>query len=156
VHFRGKDNGELHALLQDNLAEQYDGILLHPDDDFSPPEDFVDIIATAIAEAAAANNNVIELKNGDLLYLLEYSRIYKVGGVSNPYAIMEWPRIRIPLAISTMLYGIGLRFNFVTDTGIYEEEDLYFYDRNPDSRGLDFANNPDQEEDFLRYAIELH
>jgi len=109
-----------------------------------------------MAGATAANNKVIELNNRDLLYLLEYSRIYKVGGGSNPYAIMAWPRIQIPKTISTMLNEIGLRFNFVTYTGGYEEGDLYFYDKNPECRGLDFADNPDQEEDFLRNVVELH
>ncbi len=91
TRFRGKDNGELQALLQDNLAEQYDDLLFHPDDDFIIPEGFVDIIATSMTEAAATNKHVIELKNMDLLYLLEYNRIYKVGCVSIPYANMEWP-----------------------------------------------------------------
>jgi hypothetical protein len=63
--------------------------LLHPDDHFIIPEDFVDIIATAIAESAETNNNTIALKNIYLLYLMEYSRIYKVGGVTSPYANME-------------------------------------------------------------------
>ena len=141
AHFRGKDNGALHAILHDSLAEQYEDLLLHPDDNASIPEDCVDIIATTMAEATIANNNVIELKNMDLLYLLEYSIIYKAGGVSNPYASMEWPGIHIPHAISTMLNEIGLRFNFVTYTGSCEEGDLYFYDRNPAGRGLDFAKN---------------
>ena len=70
AHFRGKDNGALHALLQDNLAEKYDDLLLHPDDDFSIPDDFVDIIVTTMAEAVATNNNVIQLNNKDLLYFL--------------------------------------------------------------------------------------
>ncbi len=70
AHFRGKDNGVLHALLQDNLAEPYDDLLRHPDDDFSLLDDFVDIIATTMAEAVATNNNVIKLNNKDLLYLL--------------------------------------------------------------------------------------
>ena len=42
-----------------------------------------------MAEAAAANNDVIELKSRDLIYLLEYNKNYKAGGVSNPYANME-------------------------------------------------------------------
>ena len=49
-----------------------------------------------------------------------------------------------------------MRFNFVTYTGSYEEGDLYFYDRNAAGRGLYFAKNHDQEEDFMRYAVELH
>ena len=48
----------------------------------------------------------IKLKNRDLLYLLEYRRIYKVGGVSNPYANMKWHGILIPQVISTMLNEI--------------------------------------------------
>jgi hypothetical protein len=108
-----------------------------------------------MAKAAATNNNAIELKNRDLLYLLEYSIIYKVGGVSSPYAGMEWHGIQIPEAISTMLNEIGLRFNFVTATGSYEERDLYFSDKNPAGRGLYFAENPDLEEDFVKYAVEL-
>ncbi len=111
---------------------------MHPYDDFSIPEDFLDIIATTMAEATSAINNVFELNNMDLLYLLEYNTVYKVGGASNPYVSMEWPGIQITQALSTMLNEIGLRFNFVTYTGSYEEGDLYFYDRNPVGRGLDF------------------
>ncbi len=87
---------------------------------------------------------------------MEYNRIYKVGGVNIPCDIMEWLRVHMPQAIFTMLNKIGLRFNFVTNTISYKVGDLYFYNRNPTGRGLDFAENPDQEEDFLRYAGELH
>ena len=55
-----------------------------------------------------------------------------------------------------MLNEIGLRFNFVTNTCSYEEGDLYLYDRNPVGRGLNFAENPEQDEDLLRHAFELH
>ena len=55
-----------------------------------------------------------------------------------------------------MLTEIGLQFTFATDVGCYEESVLYFYDRNPTGIGLYFAENPEQEEDFLRYAVELH
>jgi hypothetical protein len=55
-----------------------------------------------------------------------------------------------------MLNEIGLKFNFVKYTGNYEEGYLYFFTKNPASRGLGFAENPDQEEDFLRYAVQLH
>jgi hypothetical protein len=130
--------------------------LLQPNDHFIIPEDFVDIIATAIAESAATNTNTHALKNIDLLYLMEYIRIYKVGGVSSPYANMEWPGIQIPQAISAMLTEIGLQFTFSIDIGCYKESVLYFYDRNPAGRGLDFADKPEQEEDFMRYAVELH
>jgi hypothetical protein len=69
---------------------------------------------------------------------------------------MEWHGIQIPHVISTILNEIGQRFNFATDTSSYEEGDLYFYDMNPTGRGFYFADNPDQKEDFLRYAVELY
>jgi len=156
ANFRGKDNNALQTLLQDSLAEQYDDILLHLDDHFIIPEDFVDIIATAISESAATSNNTIALKSIDLLYLMEYIRIYKIVGVSSPYANMEWPSIQIPQTISAMLTEIGIQFTFSTDISFYEESVIYFYNSNPARRGLDFADNPEQEEDFPRYAIELH
>jgi hypothetical protein len=49
-----------------------------------------------MAKSSAANNNIIELKIRDLLYLLEYRKIYKFGGVNNPYANMKWPGIQFP------------------------------------------------------------
>ena len=55
-----------------------------------------------------------------------------------------------------MLNETGLSFTFATDIGCYEEGVLYFFERNPAGRGLDFAENLEQEEDFLRYAMELH
>ena len=55
-----------------------------------------------------------------------------------------------------MLTDIGLQFTFSTDIGCYEESVLYFYDINPAGRKLDFADNPEQEEDLMRYAVELH
>ena len=70
ANFRGKDNTALQTLLQDSLAEQYDEILLHPDDHFIIPEGFVDIMATTISESAATNNDTIALKNIDLLHLM--------------------------------------------------------------------------------------
>jgi len=76
--------------------------------------------------------------------------------MSSPYASMEKPGIRIPQAISTMLSETGLSFPFVINIGCYEEGVLYFYERNHAGRGLDIAENPEQEKNFLRYAGELH
>ena len=44
-----------------------------------------------------------------------------------------------------MLTEIGLQFTFATDVGCYEEIVLYFYNRNLAGRGLDFAENLEQE-----------
>jgi hypothetical protein len=78
TRFRGKNNGALHALHQDNQAEQYKGLLLNPDDDFDIPYDFVDIIATTMAEGATSSKSTLGIPNRDLLYLLDYIRLFKV------------------------------------------------------------------------------
>ena len=96
THFIGKDNGALQAQLQDNLAEQYEHLLVSLDDDFGIPEDFVEIIATTMADETSAHKNDIGLTNRDLLHLMEDNRVYKVGGVSSPDADMEWPKSQIP------------------------------------------------------------
>jgi len=155
ANFRGKDNGAIQPFIQDSLAEMYEELLLNTKEEFTIPEDFVDTIAITIAELPAEKNR-ITLKNTYLLYLMECNMIYNVGGISSPYASMEWPGIQIPQAISTMIRETRLSFPIVTDIGCYEEGILYFYERNPARRGLDFAENPEQEEDYLRYAVEMH
>ena len=57
---------------------------------------------------------------------MEYNKAFKVEGVSNLYAIMEWPGIQFFPAFSTMINDIGMRFNFDTYIGRYEDGDLYF------------------------------
>ena len=54
-----------------------------------------------------------------------------------------------------MLIDTRLQFTIAIYIGCYEESTLYFYERNRVIRGLDFAHNPDQKEDFMRYAVEL-
>jgi hypothetical protein len=49
-----------------------------------------------------------------------------------------------------------LKFTFYTDKGAREKHCLSFYERNPAGRGLDFTENPDGKEDFIRYAVNLH
>ena len=91
-----------------------------------------------------------------LLYLLEYNIIYKVGGVSNPYASMEWPRIHIPQVISTMLRKSDCDSTSSQTPAAKRRETSTSTTTNPADRRLDFAENPDPEEDFLNYAVELH
>jgi hypothetical protein len=68
---------------------------------------------------------------------------------------MEWSWIQIPQAIANNLLDKLLKFTFTTVKGDSEEHLLTFYERNPKGRGLDFTDNPDSKEDFLRYADEL-
>ena len=66
-----------------------------------PPRDYYTAIATATE--AAGEGQTTELDSHTLLYLLEISRITKVGGPNSPYACAEWPGIQIPQAILTLL-----------------------------------------------------
>ena len=36
-----------------------------------------------------------------------------------------------------------------------EEHTLYFYERNPAGRGLDYDDHPDDKTNFVKYAVEL-
>ena len=68
---------------------------------------------------------------------------------------MEWLGIQIPQAIATNLLDKLLKFTFTPVKGDNVKHLLTFYERNLARRGLDFTNNPDSKEDFLRYAVEL-
>jgi hypothetical protein len=88
----------------------------------------------------------------DLLYLFEYHKITKVGGVNSPYACAEWPGIQIPQVI---LDSKGLQFTFFDDKRVAEDYSLFFYERSPARRGLDFDDFPEIKLGFIRYAVDL-
>ena len=75
----------------DNLNEIYEDLILNNDNDFNLPEDLIDSLVTSISLAESENEANITLEPTELLYLFEFSRIYKVGGISSPYATIEWP-----------------------------------------------------------------
>jgi hypothetical protein len=91
-----------------------------------------------------------------LFFLFEFNTINKTGGINNPYATLEWSGIQIPQAIISNLDEKPLKCSFIIDTGTWEAHYLTFYERYLVGRGLDFTENPDHKEDFLRYAVELH
>jgi hypothetical protein len=114
---------------------------------------------TALNEAAqaSADQPAVDLDNRTMLYLFEFNRISKTGGVNSPYATIEWTGIQIPHAITSNLEGKPLKCSFIINEGNWKEHFITFYERNPAGRGLDFTENPpDHKEDFLRYAVELH
>ena len=98
----------------------------------------------------------MDLDSKTLLYLFEFSKISKTGGINSPYATIEWHGIHIPQTIISTLDEKSLKCSFITDAGKWKEHFLTFYERNPAGRGLDFTEKTDHKEDFLRYAIELH
>jgi hypothetical protein len=88
--------------------------------------------------------------------LFEFYIITQIGGTASPYVSIEWPRIRIPMAITSLLHDKGLNFPFINDNNEWEHHDVYFYERNPAGRGLDFTDTEDIETDFLRYSVDYH
>ncbi len=88
---RGTNNGGLSTLFKDSLIDVYEDLLLQPDNDYTPLEDFIDTLITCIAEADTQDEEAITIPSADLLCLLEFSKIHKVGGISSPYASIEWP-----------------------------------------------------------------
>ena len=103
----------------------------------------------------AQGGSVITLSQIDTLSLFEFYRIFKVGEIASPYATIEWPRVQIPQALTTILQDKAIKITLINNEGEFQDEaPIYFYERNPTGRGLDFDENPDQKADFLRYAIQ--
>ena len=65
--------------------------MLNDKEGYHPPTDFIYTFITTIE--AAKSNNVAEISPAptNLLYLFEFSKIFKVCGVSSPYAVIGWP-----------------------------------------------------------------
>ena len=60
------------------------------------------------------------------------------------------------MATTSLLHDKGLNFPFINDNNEWEQYVVYFYERNPAGRGLDFTDIEDTKSDFLRYAVEYH
>jgi hypothetical protein len=87
---KGKDSGELPALFRDSLNDIYEDLILNHDIDFCPPENLIDYLVTSISATESQNEANITTRPINLLYLFEFSRIYKIGGIASPYATIEW------------------------------------------------------------------
>jgi len=152
--FRGKDAAGLLQLFRDSLSRKYENITaLDTADTFQVPEDFYSALNDASDNAG--DQDTVELDAITHLYLFEFSRITKTGGINSPFVTMEWPGIQIPQAILSNLSEKLLKIELITNYGDIEEHTVTFYERNPAGRGLDFTDNPDSKDDFLRYAVEL-
>jgi hypothetical protein len=64
--------------------------------------------------------------------------------------------VQIPQAITTILHDRGIKLSLVNNDGEYQDSTIYFYDRNPAGRGLEFDEFPAQKADFLRYAVQFN
>jgi len=77
------------------MSKTYENILaLNTTDDFQVPEDFYSALNETV-EAAGAQD-IVELNVADRLYLFEFSKITRTGGINNPFVTMEWLGIQIP------------------------------------------------------------
>ncbi len=86
---KGKDNKELLTLFRDILKDSYEDIIVNNNAAFQTPYDFVGIFIEGIAAAEAQGEAIISLSPKDILYLFEFYRIFKVGGIASPYATIE-------------------------------------------------------------------
>ena len=100
---RGIDNLQLQALGLKTASDLYEASLDEAGPSFLIPFDLIGDITHAITQADSQNNEYVLFPRPSLLYILKYSRIYKVGDPTGTYACMEWPGIQIPQALLTLL-----------------------------------------------------
>ena len=60
------------------------------------------------------------------------------------------------MAITSLLQDKSLNFSFINDNNEREHHDVYFYQRNPTRRGIDFTGTKYIKFDFLRYVVKYH
>ena len=85
--FRGKDHVGLHQLFRDCTQEIYDNIVSLDDDGLDIPYDYYTALSDALE--GARDRHYVELSPQHQLYLFEYYKISKVGGVNNPHACVQ-------------------------------------------------------------------
>ena len=93
------------------------------------PDDYFTALNDAMQ--ASADQTAVDLDSRTILYLFEFNRINKTGGINNPYATIEWHGIQIPQAIISNLDDKPLKCSFITDEANLEEHFIIFYERNP-------------------------
>ena len=64
--------------------------------------------------------------------------------------------MQTPQALFAILQDRGINISLLDNEGEHQNEPIYFYERNPAGRGLDFNDYPEQKADFLRYAVQLN
>ena len=82
---RGKDSGEIPILFRDNLNDINEDIIPNNTDDVQPQDDFIESLIEGLSAAEAQGKLVITLHSTEL-YLFEFYRIFKVGGIASPLA----------------------------------------------------------------------
>jgi hypothetical protein len=85
-------------MFQDSFTDVYEDLILNNDNaNYKPPENFIKAFITTIAYQQ--EEKAVTLPPTNLFYPFEFRRIFKVGGLSSPYATIELPCVYIDPAI---------------------------------------------------------
>jgi len=122
----------------------------------APPEDLIGPISMALAEANDKRQNFVLLPKIILLYILEFTRVYKVGSPFGLHAGMEWPSMQISLALTTLMGQRPLLYPYTEDNGTVRTTFFRFSTENPAGKDLDFESDPESKEPFLRYSMAFY
>jgi hypothetical protein len=101
------------------MKDNYEDLMLNNNDDYQTPYDFIEIFLEGIAAAEAQGKTKITLSPKNTLYLFEFHRIFKVGGITSPYATIEMLGVHIPQAITAILQDKGLKITLINNDGEY-------------------------------------
>ena len=64
--------------------------------------------------------------------------------------------MQTPHALTAILQDREVNIPLLNNERENQHAPIYFYERNPTGRGLDFNDFPEQKADFLRYAVQLN
>jgi hypothetical protein len=122
-------NGELPTLSRDNFNDYYEDIILNRDSaDYQLPEDFFETFITRIANANVQGAPTLTLPSPELFYLFEFSKLFKIGGLSSPYDAIEGSRVQIPQALTPVLKERQINISLLNNDGEYEEAPIYSFE----------------------------
>jgi hypothetical protein len=51
---------------------------------------------------------------------------------------------------------MGVIISLLNNDGVHDTASIYFFERNPTGRGLDFDEFPEHKTEFFRYAVQLN
>ena len=157
--FRHEGQLAIESLMRQSLASLWSQITeaaAKVGNDIGVDAELTSAISAARQKAEDQELDYIELLPTDLLYALEYCRITKLGQAS-PFVAIDYPETQVPQALKTLLADedLSLAIPLLVDGQKLELFKAAVYDRNPASRGLDFTEDYDVREDFVKYAVHL-
>jgi hypothetical protein len=117
-----------------------------------PTIDLLGDIHTAVEAAEDQEAKSVFFPVNTLLDILEYLRVTKVGDPTGSYACIEWPGFQIPQTLLAAVHLLPVLCPFSEDDGTLSYRELYLYEKNPATKGLDFGDYPEEKEPFLRYS----